>query len=89
MAPFDYLKYRNLNPQVVSDYLVGKVDQMTPALMAQYDVNNDGVLDPLDQQIIKNSQTFINSQNMQFADMNMPTITQGQQPQTMGQGQIN
>jgi hypothetical protein len=89
MAKFDYLKYRNLNPQVVSDYLVGKVDQMTPALMAQYDVNNDGVLDPLDQQIIKNSQTFMNSQNMQFADMNMPTITQGQQPQTIGEGQIN
>jgi hypothetical protein len=88
MSQYDPFRYSNLSPQMVIDMIVGNVEQ-TPALMAQYDVNNDGTISATDQQIIQNNQNQMAGSGMQFADMNMPTITQGQQPQTIGEGQIN
>ena len=84
---------------MVSDMIVGNVEQ-TPALLSQYDVNNDGTISMVDQQIIQNNQNQMAGSGMQFADMNMPMVTpasQQTQIQTpsqampinnMGQGQV-
>ena len=55
MSQYDPFRYSNLSPQMVSDIEVGKVAQ-TPALLAQYDVNNDGTISAVDRQIIQNNQ---------------------------------
>jgi hypothetical protein len=99
MSQYDPFRYSNLSPQMVSDMIVGNVEQ-TPALLSQYDVNNDGTISMVDQQIIQNNQNQMAGSGMQFADMNMPMVTpasQQTQIQTpsqampinnMGQGQV-
>ena len=99
MSQYDPFRYSNLSPQMVIDMIVGNVEQ-TPALMAQYDVNNDGTISATDQQIIQNNQNQMAGSGMQFADMNMPMVTPGSQQtqiqtpsqampiNNMGQGQV-
>jgi hypothetical protein len=74
MSQYDPFRFSNLNPQLVSEMVVGNVEQ-TPALLSQYDVNNDGNISLIDQQIIQNNQNQMKASGMQFADMNMPMVS--------------
>ena len=73
MSQYDPFRFSNLNPQLVSEMVVGNVEQ-TPTLLSQYDVNNDGKISLIDQQIIQNNHSQMKASGMQFADMNMPMV---------------